>query len=694
MIFLNPSILLGLFAASIPILIHILNFRKLQKVEFSTLSFLKELQKSKIKKIKIKQWLLLLLRTLIIIFLVLAFARPTLENVSLAGTTSTAKSSTVFILDNSFSMSYVGDNGSNFNRSKKTVKSIIEQIENGDEFIFPISIDSVLSTSNKEIAIKAIDDLNINFLSESTIEKLNIAISHLRKSQNINKEIFLFSDLQSSTFDIKNNTDSLKIEFAKNGIKFYLFDMSLENTGNYSVSNLNLENSIIELNKSLTFTVSTHNFSDNSVINLTASLFLNDKRVAQQSVNLKERKEKIIRFETSLSASGLNEARVELEDDDILYDNICYLNFFVPKNINVLILYDQISDILFVEAALKSSSTAEQIKITKINISEATNYNPKDFNIVFLVSSKVNQIDDISKYLKQGGKLLYIPSSSINQNELAVLSDFINLPSSETIISTKPSNNNYSELGKIDRQHPIFLNLFEARANKQIESPYIFKYIKFNESNSAYPIIRLIDDSIFLGEYKIGDGTVLFFNSSAVLSWSNFPIKGIFAPIISRIVHYLSSTNDGLVSYTVGEPIPIDVSQVTYPLIDVSLPKGNAKINLQTNNKQVVNFINSDVPGSYKFYNNNQLLSFTSVNPNSKESDLTKIDENLMFDSFNKLFGDHYIVFNPNENYFAKIKQARFGTELWKYLLIITLLLALCEMYIARSTKKDLITLN
>ncbi len=52
MVFLNPSILLGLLAASIPILIHILNFRKLKKVEFSTLAFLKELQKSKIKKYK------------------------------------------------------------------------------------------------------------------------------------------------------------------------------------------------------------------------------------------------------------------------------------------------------------------------------------------------------------------------------------------------------------------------------------------------------------------------------------------------------------------------------------------------------------------------------------------------------------------------------------------------------------------
>jgi len=85
MLFLNPAILLGLLASLIPILIHILNFRKLKKIEFSTLIFLKEIQKSKIRKIKIKQWILLVLRTLIIIFLVLAFARPTLDNVSLPG---------------------------------------------------------------------------------------------------------------------------------------------------------------------------------------------------------------------------------------------------------------------------------------------------------------------------------------------------------------------------------------------------------------------------------------------------------------------------------------------------------------------------------------------------------------------------------------------------------------------------------
>ena len=51
MVFLNPAVLFGLLAASIPVLIHLFNLRKLKKIEFSTLAFLKELQKNKIRKI-------------------------------------------------------------------------------------------------------------------------------------------------------------------------------------------------------------------------------------------------------------------------------------------------------------------------------------------------------------------------------------------------------------------------------------------------------------------------------------------------------------------------------------------------------------------------------------------------------------------------------------------------------------------
>ncbi|MCW8849105.1 MAG: BatA and WFA domain-containing protein, partial [Melioribacteraceae bacterium] len=584
MVFLNPSILLGLLAASIPILIHLLNFRKLQKVEFSTLSFLKELQKSKIKKIKIKQWLLLLLRVLIITFLVLAFARPTLENVSIAGSTSTAKSSSVFIIDNSFSMNHIGDEGSNFNRSKKKAKEIISQMEDGDQFCFVLTNDSIITTTKIEQSLKIIDNLETDFLSEETFSKIERAISFLNESQNINKEIFLFSDFQKSTFVKENSVDSISSVITQKDIKFYSFDMSLENSKNISINNLQLRNSIIEINKPLTFSATINNHSKENINNITASLFLNNKRVAQQNVNLNQWEKKNIELETSLSSTGLIEVRIELEEDNIVEDNIFYLNFWVPKKIETLLLYENLSDLVFIESAINSYSKSNQIEITKLKISNSANENLEKYNVIFLISGEVGNAHNLSDYLNNGGSLVFIPSNDITISKLSNIKRAIDLPSFKNIVFSS-TNSDYLEFSTINFNHPIFISLFEKNKKTEIESPAIFKYIKFDPSSKINSIINLIDGSIFLGEYNIGAGRVLFMNTSPILEWSNLPLKGIFAPLISRMVLYLSSKQNNNNSYLPGEVINLAVNQLAFPLIDAELPTGNDKINLQNNKR-------------------------------------------------------------------------------------------------------------
>ncbi|MBK6681435.1 MAG: BatA domain-containing protein [Ignavibacteriales bacterium] len=83
--FLSPGLLFGLLAASIPILIHLLNLRKLKKIDFSTLHFLKLIEKQKVRRVKLIQWLLMALRVLIIAMLVLGFSRPVIQDVRIPG---------------------------------------------------------------------------------------------------------------------------------------------------------------------------------------------------------------------------------------------------------------------------------------------------------------------------------------------------------------------------------------------------------------------------------------------------------------------------------------------------------------------------------------------------------------------------------------------------------------------------------
>ena len=100
--FLNGFILPVLFAAIVPILLHFLSKKKARKVSFSSLKFLKIIENHRIKRVKLFQILLIVVRTLFIISLVLAFSRPTISTFS--GGTTNAQTTAFIILDDSYSM--------------------------------------------------------------------------------------------------------------------------------------------------------------------------------------------------------------------------------------------------------------------------------------------------------------------------------------------------------------------------------------------------------------------------------------------------------------------------------------------------------------------------------------------------------------------------------------------------------------
>lgn len=695
MIFLNPTILLGLFAAAIPIIIHLLNLRKLKQVEFSSLNFLKELQKSKIRKIKIKQWLLLALRTFIIIFLIMAFARPTLEKSNIILTGSSAKSSSVFILDNSFSMSYVNNEGSNLNKSKKAAKEIIAKMQNGDEiFILTIS-DSMKFTNDLNSANKLVDDIKISQLSKPLNKIVDEAIKLLLNSKNINKHIFLFSDLQETTFDVKTS-DSTRINSQENKINFYAFNMSVEDYQNYSVSKLNLESQIIEKNKPIKFSAVISNLSSLPVNDVNASLFINGERFAQKNISLKAFEETTINFETTLNKSGLMEASVILEDDKINYDNKVFTTFMIKDEINLLILYKNKNDIDYIESAFMSYSSSGKLKITnqQINNFVFSNLSLNDV-IVMIGEPQANQLNILKNYIQSGGNLIYFPGSKSSINEINNFYLQFGLYPSADLIEIEPNSLSFAEFSFIYFNHPIFADLFSQKNKKEINSPKFYKYVKTFESTSLKPIIKLNDNSVFLGETNFKKGRILLFNSAPNVSWTNFPLKGIFAPLLNKSVSYLSSSDNKKKEYFTGEQILLNLKDLLLPNIKAVLPEGIYNINLtESQLKNNYNFNISDKAGIYKFYSNDKLMDFSSVNVNPIESNLKPIEENVFESYLKQNFNNSYFILNTSDDFLTIINQARFGSELWKLFLIIALLLALIEMFIARNTKRDLLNLN
>ena len=701
MIFLNPLVLFGLLAASIPVLIHLLNLRKLKKIDFSTLTFLKELQKNKIRKIKIKQLLLLALRIMIILFVVLAFARPTLKSISIGGASSAAKTTAVFILDNTFSMSVVDNNGSYLNQAKETIKVLLNQLQEGDEAALillsspPTSYagaSEIRPTSNLADFKKQVEAVNISYYSGNLNGAIIEAAKILSHSQNFNKEIYVLSDFQKDRIYEQSSLSNLS-EILNDKVKLYAFNYSGKDVFNIGIDNLKVNTQIFEKGKPVNFSVTVTNYSSKPAENIVVSLFINNERSAQQSINLKPGESKIITMESSVKSTGYINAFAEIEDDDILQDNKRFTSFYIPAEIPVGVFTEENQDAKFVNLALTAGED-NTLKITEKNINQISSFDLNQFDVLILIGvDNFKDFSIIKSFINNGGGLFLMPGIKSSLEDFKNVLLEIGLPEPSGIVGKINSTNNEIKFENVDFNHPVFQNIF-SKNKKKIESPDIYYHYKINPGLKGRDIISLVDRTSFLSEYKIGKGKVFLLNTAPVLSWTNFPLKSIFVPLINKSVFYLASKDKTESEHLVKSNINIDVSNQNLPQIKIKKPNESEEyINLnEQNNPNYISYDNTSLPGNYLVYSGNKIIDDFAVNTNPLES----VTKYLKDDEFKKYldkidFKGHYIEVGKQDDPAKIILQSRFGSELWKYFLFIALILALIEMMVARSSKKEIV---
>src|SRR5690606_13044660 len=131
-------------------------------IDFSSLEFVRELQKSTMQRVRIKQLLLLLLRILAIACLVLAFARPTLRGDVAGSVGGRPLSAVAVVIDNSLSMTLRDAEGAYLRQARDIAAGLIEEIAaSGEIFVVPTAGPDRSSPrySNVGSAIAAIEQI-------------------------------------------------------------------------------------------------------------------------------------------------------------------------------------------------------------------------------------------------------------------------------------------------------------------------------------------------------------------------------------------------------------------------------------------------------------------------------------------------------------------------------------------------------
>src|SRR3954467_10394129 len=97
MVFLQPLFLWALAAVSVPVIIHLFNFRRFKKIYFTNVRFLQEIKQDTRSRSRLKHLLILIARLLALAFLVFAFAQPFIPLSKSSNVTTGTKHVSIYI---------------------------------------------------------------------------------------------------------------------------------------------------------------------------------------------------------------------------------------------------------------------------------------------------------------------------------------------------------------------------------------------------------------------------------------------------------------------------------------------------------------------------------------------------------------------------------------------------------------------
>ena len=127
-----PLLQMGIAAVSLPIIIHLLNRRKYRERSWAAMRFLLAAIRKNQRKIRVEQWLLLAVRTLLILCVVSAMAKPFLESLGALPLLPGQRTHRVIVIDGSLSMSYTPAETNRFDQAKALAAQLVRDARRGD----------------------------------------------------------------------------------------------------------------------------------------------------------------------------------------------------------------------------------------------------------------------------------------------------------------------------------------------------------------------------------------------------------------------------------------------------------------------------------------------------------------------------------------------------------------------------------
>jgi len=192
--FLHPLALVGLAAAAIPALLHLLERRVPPEAEFPPLRYLSEAERQNARRLKLRHLLLLFLRTALIALIVLAAARPLFPTQASGGSLHEPTALAV-ILDNSPSSGLVMDGRPALERLKAMARGSLARATASDR-LWLVLADGVARAGTREALLGTLDSVGVSARRLDLTAAVGAATRLVDAEPLPAREVHVVSDLQ------------------------------------------------------------------------------------------------------------------------------------------------------------------------------------------------------------------------------------------------------------------------------------------------------------------------------------------------------------------------------------------------------------------------------------------------------------------------------------------------------------------
>ena len=691
--FLNQALLWGMAAISIPVLIHLLNRRRYRRVPWAAMRFLKISVDQNQRRMRLEDWILLLLRCAVVALLASLLARPVLEGVS--GVPG-SKVAAAIIVDNSASMGSQEGGVTRLALAREAAHEILSGLPQGSPVVVGDVFRAHEASADHEFARARIDAITQTERHADLILATKEAIGALEGQAVVDRELYVITDGHAEEW---GSLAALGGRFSDitAGVRVQLITVGSSLNANLGISRLTPAAALPAVDQPFRIDVDVTNFGEAPVTRVPVKLLVDGQASGNPWIieELGPGRSETATLYTALPGPGYHRVTVALEGDKAPFDDRQTVVMRARDEVNVLLVdgepgaEDRDSETFFLREALAPVPPAERSSYpVKPRVVSGSNLEAEALDrYEAVVLANVADVslafaDRLVRFVEKGGGLVVFPGGNFRPE------------SYNALLYRRHGLLPASFVPREGDIGPRTRSLIPAETNPLSLERDLLAGVKFRQiqrlqlGEGDYRVnLRYDDGQPALVESNYGQGKVFVFTSSADLAWKDFAVRPAYVPFVSRVLGGIVPSRENNLNVAAGDPVRyrLDARLVgrdatVYELED---PESLGRLTELSGDDGVslLEFDRTDRAGPYQvtIAGEPEPLLF-SVRPSERESSVALLgDEQLA------RLGDSVTVYRWASNgKAASLEMDRQGAELWWPLLLVVIALAAVEMTLAQ----------